>query len=269
MRGASRRTTLSSSSSGDVHHRPHVEQHAVPVRAGVGAIGRAGRAQGVQAGVEHVLQLGQRADVARRRRAATVRSRTSVRTTSRRSSGTLLADRAEQVHVDRRRQAGQLEVRAAATAPAARPPSGAARAGCGPRRGSPVLGVGAEREPARRARPSRPPDRHRHPVRAVRADAPGHRADLLRGALRVVVGRLARGDVEVEQHGAAGRQLADEPAQVGLHRPGRLARDRRVRRGVHGGREHDVRRARRGCRWPQQRPAAAVDDGTSVRSRIR
>ena len=70
---------------------------------------------------------------------------------------------------------------------------------------------------------------------------PSMRADLLGGALRVGVGRLARDDVEVEQRGGALGQLADQPAQVALHRragrcprarPARCARWWRTRRGV-------------------------------------
>ena len=125
VRGASERTTGSSSVSGTSTTRPDVELDPVPVQLGRVAVGRAGRAQAVQARVEHALDLRQGPDpavvVAQDGQVADVGERDEPLVV-----GHLAALRAEQVHVGGRRQPGQLEVRTAATGRAARRPSGAA-----------------------------------------------------------------------------------------------------------------------------------------------
>ena len=200
---------------------------------------------------------------------STVRSRTSESDDEALVVGHVLADGPEQVHVDGRGQPGELEVAPAARGPAARPPSGAGHAGCGPRPARRSSGSGRKVNHAERSSPSRAPHGHRDPFEPV-GDAPEHGADLLRGTLRVGVGRLARDDVEVEQRGGALGQLADQPAQVALHRPAGRCPRARPARCARWWRARRARRAARGC-------SAAVSSGrpprsstwTSVSSRIR
>jgi hypothetical protein len=158
--------------------------------------------------------------------------------------------------VDRRRQPGQREIASRHI------PSRSATIGCSPRsvRSSTGCGpVGMEREPAGPlVAPARGAPRRRRRSSGA-GNHPQRLADLLRGPLGVVVGRLPRGDVEVRSTvlsaGAARRS--------GAGRPARWAARRRpaARGGVHG-------RASTTCSRPSV-PVVAVSSGRPPRSTTR
>jgi hypothetical protein len=150
-----------------------------------------------------VLQLRQRADaagvVAQQREVADVGQRDQPDVV-----GHVAPDGPEQVDVDGGGQPGQREV----PQPPQAQPLGDHRVQ--PAQGGVLdraaVGSGAEGEPGRPLVPVRAADGDGHPLQLL-GQPPQQREDLLRGALRVGVGRLAGDDVEVEHDGAVGRDV--------------------------------------------------------------
>ena len=235
-----------------LHGRPHVQLDAVPVQPGQLAVGGPGRAQAVQAGVQDALELrqagdppgvvphdGELADVGQGDEPLVV--------------GHLAALDAEQVHVRSRGQPGQLEP----GEPPHAQPFGDQRvpAALGPVLGRLPVRPAAEGEPVRPAAPLpvRPAHGDRDPVDRRRDDAELAADPVgagVRVAAAVLLGRLG-GDVEVDEHGPAGRERLDQLRQVG---PGRALR------AVGHGRDDQVVVPVVGVLRGQQRAAAPLGD---------
>ncbi len=228
MRAASDRMTGPSSAERRLHRRPHVQHDPVPVQPGQLAVGRPGRAQAVQAGVQDALELRQAGDppgvVPHDGELAHVGQGDEPLVV-----GHLAAPDAEQVHVRGRGQPGELEP--------GEPPHAQSfghqrvPAALGPvLHGLPVRPA-PEGEPVRPAAPVavRPAHGDRDPVDGRRDEAE-LAADPVRagvgGAAAVLLGRLG-GDVQVDEHGPAGRDRLDQLGQVGRGRALRAGGHRR------------------------------------------